>query len=679
MLGLRRSALSMVIVLGALSPAAATEPDDRPWDEIDRVVKQAPQGEEAAEPSGADPISDGPTAGAPAVAPPAAPADATAATAAAPAPYVATFPLPIKTVFETTAATFLRGGDEADIAALSQFYDARQGDALWMTKEGLNDAARDLIAEFARAEDWGLKSAAYIYPALPSIPSGYAESVLAELDIRLSLLAMAYARHARGDRIADPTTQLSSYLDRKPNLIDRAKLLSDLAAAASKSAFLVSLHPTHPQFHLLRSKLIEMRTAQPEPQIEVPSGNKISPGKSHPHIALIRKILKVPSPGMKPDGTAADDTYYDQTLAGAVVRFKDKHGIEPSNPTITAAVRKALNGSGPVTAETILANMEQWRWMPDDLGALHIAVNIPEYTVRVIKDGHAIHTERVVTGQTNTQTPIFSDAMRTVVFQPPWVVPDSIKINELLPRLRAGGNPIDGRGLVAKRNGRTVDPWSVDWYTTDIRNYDIQQPPGGSNVLGVVKFLFPNKHAVYLHDTPSKSLFNSTVRTFSHGCVRVRNPVRLAEVLMAEDKGWDAAKVQDLIKFGPENNDVALDRPIPVHLTYFTAWVDEAGDVKSVSDVYGHEQRIKLGLAGRWSEIEKNRDHLLPPENPRVARSSDGWYTDDYYGYYGSGGYGGYGGYYGQRGRPYYYRNGYRYVVPPKKKKSGFFSELFGN
>ncbi|MFN0219471.1 MAG: murein L,D-transpeptidase [Hyphomicrobium sp.] len=672
MLGLRRSTLTLFLAFGAVAPVWAIDPDDRPWDEIDRVVKEAPKGDDAARTApDVEPNSEGPTAGA---APANLPATPPVEAAAAPPAAAPIFPLPMKAVFETKTVAFLRGGDEADIAALSQFYDARQGDALWMTKFGLNDAAKDLIAEFGRADDWGLKASAYIIPDLTSLPTGLSEQVLAELDIRLSLLAMAYARHARGDRITDPTTQLSSYLDRKPNLIDRATLLADLAAASSKSAYLISLHPRHPQFHLLRKKLIEMRTATPEPQIQVPSGSKINAGKSHPHIAIIRKILKVPSPGMKPDGTAADDNYYDQTLAAAVVRFKEKHGIEPYNPTITAAVRGALNGSGPVTEGTILANMEQWRWMPDDFGAFYVAVNIPEFTVRVIKDGHAILTERVVTGQTNTQTPIFSDVMRTVVFQPPWVVPDSIKINELLPRLRSGGNPIDGRGLVMKRNGRYVDPWSVDWYATDIRNYDIQQPPGGTNVLGVVKFLFPNKHAVYLHDTPSKSLFNTPVRTYSHGCVRVRNPVRLAEVLMAEDKGWDAAKVADTIKNGPENNDVVLDKPVPVHITYFTAWVDESGEVKTVKDIYGHEQRIKLALAGRWNEIEKNRDHLLPPENPRVARSSESWYDDDYYGFYNYGAQ--------QRGRPYY-RNGYggyRYVMPPKKKKSGgFFSELFGN
>ncbi len=425
---------------------------------------------------------------------------------------------------------------------MSQFYDARQSDALWVTRDGFNDAAKDLIAELGRAADWGLKSDAFSIPPAPE--AGASDDALAETDIKLSLAAMAYARHARGDRIPDPTTQLSSYLDRKPNLLDRATLLASLAGAPSKSAYLASLHPKHPQFHLLRKKLIEMRTATPEEVVTVPAkGLKLKPGKSHADIALIRKILKAPSPGVKPNGTSEADDFYDDGLSEAVIRFKEKHGIEPANATITQQLRTALNGPGPVTEATILANMEQWRWMPDDLGATHIAVNIPEFTVRVIKDGHSVHSERVITGEVKAQTPVFSDQMRIVVFQPPWIVPDSIKINELLPRLRGGGDPIGGRGLVMTRNGQYVDPWSVDWYGGDIRNYDIQQPPGPTNVLGVVKFLFPNKHAVYLHDTPTKNLFNASVRTFSHGCIRVRNPVRLAEVVMAEDKSWDAQQV----------------------------------------------------------------------------------------------------------------------------------------
>ena len=503
------------------------------------------------------------------------------------------------------------------------------GQALWVTRSGLNAAGQSLLSEFSKADDWGLAHDDYKAHGLAKIGSGdFPEEELVDAEVKLSLVAMQYARHARGFRIYNPTEQLSSYLDRQPQLIEPAKVIEGLVTAPDKAAYLRGLHPKHPQFELLRQKLVELRANANKEEFEkIPDGPKITPGKSHWNVGLVRRRLKVPAPGMKPDGTAADENYFDAALAQAVVQYKEKNEIEPVNTTITSELRKSLNQDGSVSEEMLLANMEQWRWMPAELGATHIAVNIPEFTVRVMKDGAAIHTERIVTGKYETQTPIFSDSMRTVVFQPSWNVPESIKINELLPKLRAGGNPIAGQGLAIKRNGRNLDVWDIDWETADIRQYHIYQPPGDANVLGIVKFLFPNKHAVYLHDTPSKKLFNEKVRMFSHGCMRVRNPVRLAEVIMAEDKGWDKNKINDLITDGPEDNDVALDRQLPVHVTYFTAWVADDGKLKTYADIYGHQKRIILGLEGRWGEIVKNRDHLLPADADEapVARNREDW------------------------------------------------------
>jgi L,D-transpeptidase YcbB len=221
--------------------------------------------------------------------------------------------------------------------------------------------------------------------------------------------------------------------------------------------------------------------------------------------------------------------------------------------------------------------------------------------------------------------------MRTVVMQPRWNVPNSIKIKELLPGLRAGGDPLRRQGLVLEYNGRRVDTYGVDWSRTDIRNFNIYQPPGGGNALGVVKFLFPNKHSVYLHDTPSKGLFNETVRAFSHGCMRVRNPVKLAELILNEDKGWDKTMTDDLIAHGPEENEISLTRPIPVHITYFTASVGSDGEVQTFDDVYGHEKRITLALQGRWNEIAKNDERVVSPDD---IPDGDSWFSangdDDY-------------------------------------------------
>ncbi|MEQ1670304.1 MAG: L,D-transpeptidase family protein [Hyphomicrobium sp.] len=551
------------------------------------------------------------------------------AVASAPASSAEQLFLPVKAYFETKAVVTLKDFEEVDRAALLQHYEARMGQALWVTRDGFNPAAQNLIAELAKTDDWGLAHDDYKVPGLAKIGNGaFLDEDLVDTEVKLSLIAMQYARHARGFRIYNPTEQLSSYIDRKPQVIEPAKVIEALVAAPDKGAYLRSLHPKHPQFELLRQKLIETRANAGKEEFEkIPDGPKITPGKSHWQVALVRRRLKVPDPGLKPDGTAADENFYDAALATAVRQFKEKNELEPVNTTITPDLRKALNAGNEVGELALIANMEQWRWMPEDLGSTHVYVNIPEFMVRVVKDNAIIHAERIVTGKYETQTPIFSDSMRTVVFQPSWNVPESIKVNELLPKLRAGGNPIEGQGLAIKRNGRDIGVWDIDWDTADIRQYHIYQPPGDANVLGIVKFLFPNKHSVYLHDTPSKRLFNEKVRTFSHGCMRVRNPVQLAEVIMAEDKGWDKRKINELITTGPEDNDIALDKPMPVHVTYFTAWVDEAGKLKSFPDVYGHQKRIILGLEGRWGEIVKNRDHLLPPDmdDVPVARNRDDW------------------------------------------------------
>jgi murein L,D-transpeptidase YcbB/YkuD len=622
-------------------PGRAGRPDTQANKDPEPETHGGPAPAVAPAPSPAPAAAPSPAPAAPA-AQPAAPATTTttatgaAPAAAAPTTTAASAPddklhLPLKRYFETKASVTLKDFDQGDREALARFYDQHAGVPVFVSKDGFNTAAESVFATFKTAGDWGLGTDDFKAPVLNKAASGaFGEEELADAEIKLALLAMKYARAARGDRIDTPTEQLSSYLDRKPQLVDRGKVLEQLASTSDAGAYLLSLQPKHVQFERLRQKLIALRKSATEEEFEkIPDGPKLTPGKSHPNIALIRKRLKLPPPGIKPDGTAGDDTFYDDALARAIEEFKQKNDLEPVNATITAALRKALNKSERIDERMILANMEEWRWMPEDLGNLYVNVNIPEFMVRVVKNGSVIHAERVVTGKFDTQTPIFSDMMRTIVFQPVWNVPESIKMLELLPSLRAGRNPIEGRGLVMQRNGHDVNIWDIDWERQDIRNFHIYQPPGDANVLGVVKFLFPNKHSVYLHDTPSKSLFNEKVRMFSHGCMRVRNPVQLAEVILAEDKGWDKRKIYQLVNDGPEDNDVALDHPIPVHVTYFTAWVEDNGELKTYPDVYGHEQRIKLGLEGRSSEIVKNRDHLLPPEDAPVARSREDWGDDD--------------------------------------------------
>ena len=336
-----------------------------------------------------------------------------------------------------------------------------------------------------------------------------------------------------------------------------------MSTATEPDAYLRGLHPQHPQFEKLRQAFLALRDG------------------------------KVP--------VSAEPLLDDTT----------------PKPRASKAEPKPEIGS----VRRLIANMEMWRWMPTDLGATHLMVNVPEFQFRLIRNGQVIHTERVITGKAETQTPVFSDMMETVVFKPTWNVPDSIKVKELLPALSRNPAALARQGLRVAYNGKEVDPTTINWATTDIRALHVFQPPGDANALGIVKFLFPNKHAVYLHDTPTKALFNSSRRTFSHGCIRVRNPVRLAEVLMENDRGWSPAQVKAQLQPGaPDANDTQLTKKFPVHIAYFTAWANDAGEMQYFNDVYGYETNIHLGLDGRAHTIVKRKEDLGPIRAEVVGR-----------------------------------------------------------
>ena len=295
--------------------------------------------------------------------------------------------------------------------------------------------------------------------------------------------------------------------------------------------------------------------------------------------------------------------------------------LQPQHPQFEKLRQKYLalrGGAGLKKRETaeakkLLANMEMWRWMPSDMGDLYVLANVPEFMLRVVKAGEVIHSERIVAGEIGKQTTIFTRRLKHIVLRPMWRVPESIKVRELWPNLRRGGGMFRQYGLeLQTKDGHPLDYRSFDWSKADIRDYEVVQPPGPNSVLGVVKFSFPSQHTIYMHDTPDKWMFNKSQRTLSHGCLRVRNPVRLAELLLALDKGWDAEKIAELIRSGPLNNEIAIERKIPVHLAYFTAWVDDGGKLQSWGDVYGHEKRVTQALEGKWTEIAKGPDHLAP-------------------------------------------------------------------
>jgi len=470
----------------------------------------------------------------------------------APAPASAAPALATDFAERLAADAKLSAADREDRVALAKFYVARQSAPVWVTAAGLSPQGAAVMAEIRKADDWGLEASAF---RLPAITAGaeLAGGQRADAEIAVSLAILKYARHARGGR-AEPTT-LSRNLDRKLPLRDPGQVIDEIAKAASPDQYLRGLHPQHPQFEALRQKYLALRRGQP-----------------------------VAQPAAPPEA----DSKGGKTKAAAT---------PPEAPS----------------ARKLLVNMEEWRWMPEDLGDFYVTVSIPEFTLRVVKSGKVIHAERVIVGKVDKQTPVFSDEMEQVIFHPFWGVPDSIKRNEILPSLARGKTTVLTRhNLRIQRGGRDIDPEAVDWATVDMRQFHVYQPPGGGNVLGVVKFRFPNKHEVYMHDTPDKKLFEASVRTFSHGCMRVRDPLKLAELLLAEDKDWPASRVAAAVSNGRQDNQINLTRKFPVHITYFTAAVAEDGKLKTYADIYGHETRIAMGMEGKAHLIPKTKEDTGP-------------------------------------------------------------------
>jgi len=372
--------------------------------------------------------------------------------------------------------------------------------------------------------------------ALPKLPAG---AVSAEAAAAAELaVTFAVLKYARYARGGrfGDLSSISKLLDYKLPVRPAGDVLTEIAASHAPDAYLRSLHPQHAQFQALR-----------------------------------RLYLKLGEPGRE----SAD-----------------------------RAVQLAR----------IVINMERWRWLPADLGDFHVWNNVPEFVTRVVRRGEIVHSDRIVAGQPEWATPAFSADMKTIVFHPSWGVPDGVRRKELLPRLRdsqggflglfGGGQSsralLEQYKLEVTRQGRPIDPDKVDWSTANIGAYEFRQPPGPHNPLGVVKFMFPNKHDVYMHDTTAseRDLFAKSYRGLSHGCMRLSEPLRFAVILLAQDKGWSEQQVQSLVN-GGTTVEVKLTTRIPVHMTYFTAMVDRQGNLQTFADLYGLDERMGALLYGR--------------------------------------------------------------------------------
>ena len=506
---------------------------------------------------------------------------------------------------------------QADLDAVAAFYGARSEGALWVDAKGFTAKGQRAIDELNKAADWGLSPDAFALPRF-NVPAP-STAALAEAEARLSLELLKYARHARGGRITP--SSVSVLLDVAPPLKDPNAVIAELAKSDAPDRYLQGLHPQHEGFKLLHKALLKARGPQkaeveidPALKIRLPERQAVlKRGSDEAEVAELRRRLKVPA-----EGDVAE-TEFDENLEIALKAYQVEQQIRVTG-MLGNITRRALNREvdelrGPDPGrmvQLIELNMERWRWLPEDLGKVHVWNNVPEYRARVFKNGEVIFDEKTIVGKPATATPVFSADMDFVGFNPTWGMPPGIKERELAPRLRraaennggflffsSGPTPSDvirAYGLNVFHGNRQINPDSVDWSRANVQNYSFVQPPGPKNPLGRVKFIYRNKHNVYMHDTIEPGLFASSNRALSNGCIRVQNPMEFAAIMLREGNGLDEAGVERAIRGGGE---IHHTKRIPVHMVYFTAQADETGRVSTYSDVYGLDGRISSALLGR--------------------------------------------------------------------------------
>jgi L,D-transpeptidase YcbB len=468
--------------------------------------------------------------------------------------------------------------------AMQAFYQKRNLAPLWLDKGIATARAQSVIARLKRAGADGLQVSDYRTPDF----SGMGTDALAEADLKLTQTVLSYARHVQAGRFSYKA--VSRNIELAQAAPDPSEVLTKVADAADPGKALDEFSPQHEGYQKLKAALAELRGKTGGTHIEIADGAVLRPNPKHamqdPRVPPLRERLGVPGD--------ASDLSYDNKLAEAVRKFQRASDLPPTG-NLDARTLRELNGpTHDRQIDTVIANMERWRWYPRDLGTAHVIVNQPDFTLKVMHNGAQVWTTRIVIGKPSMQTPLLSETMKYITINPTWNVPPSIVHNEYLPALARDPTVLARMGLRVH-------------YGRD--GVSISQPPGDRNALGRVRFNFANRFLVYQHDTPDKYMFAHDMRAYSHGCMRVQDPAKYAEVLLniaRPDEHWTAEKVKSM--FGGAEQDVQLQpAPIWVHLTYQSAFVDETGKLQIRRDVYNLDGRTLAAIRNERGAIDSDR------------------------------------------------------------------------
>ena len=480
-------------------------------------------------------------------------------------------------------------------ARVRALYDGRSGAPIWPGRVDLvTKVLRDAAAE-------GLDPAAYHLSAIATRQADRSDEGQAVLDVLVSDAVLRYASDVRYGR-ERPRITAEVALEPAP---DPVPLVQVVATAADSGEALRALSPPHPEYRRLRAVLADYR-AMLAAGVEwpiVPDGPTIRPGNSDPAVPRLR--VRLAATGEYTDDPHGKSQRLDPPLVAAVKLFQERHGLTPDG-AVGAKVRAALNVGPATRVEQLVANMERWRWMPDDLGEKRVMVNIAAARVRLVENDVTRFEGPVIVGERDKMTPMFSSTITHVIYNPTWTVPDKIARKELLPKVQRDSAYFERQGIRLIGSWRPAadgeDPDKVDWQGAHgATGFRLRQAPGPQNPLGRVKFLIPNVFGVYLHDTSNRNLFARDTRTLSHGCVRVGSALQFADDILEAQPTWSTER-RDRILSDWKTTTITLDQPVAVHLMYETASVDAAGQVHFLDDVYGRDRRLSDALAGRRTE-----------------------------------------------------------------------------
>lgn len=479
--------------------------------------------------------------------------------------------------------------------ALNSYYQEQAGPLLWIG----SDRMVAFVERLSTAQNDGLDGADYPIDRLAELAD-----VVDETDIRGKAIIELYFSAAFLEYASD--LQVGRFLPRTvdPNFFLQAREIDPLAAlngaldTSDLNVFFDRWQPQLAAYADLKQTLADYRALDAVGGWpSVPLGDALKPGMSDPRVPALRARLAV-TEGVAAFAPPGGEDLYDDELVAAVQAFQARHGLEidgiAGNQTMVA-----LNVPVEDRIDAMVVAMERWRWMPPDLGADHLMVNIAGFDLRFVRDGVLADHMAVVVGKPYHKTPVFSHAVRTVEFNPYWYVPSSIAINEELPKLKSNPAALAALGFEAVQGDRVIPVTAVDWRRYGPGNFpfSLRQRPGPRNALGRAKFLFPNKFNVYLHDTPSRSLFARAERAFSHGCVRLERPIDLAEEVLGLQGGWNRQRIDGVLASG-DRTVVPVETPLPVHIAYFTAWVD-SGQPNFRGDIYAQDEKLIAALAGK--------------------------------------------------------------------------------